>query len=136
MNSRYHILVVEDNLGDFVLIEDFIIEQLEFSTIKHAKSFKEAEKLLMVPNHNYNVVLLDLSLPDHRGEKLIHDITSLCHNIPVVVLTGYANLAFGVTSLSMGAADYLLKEDLNGVALLKSIIYSTERKKINRELEE
>lgn len=136
MDREYHILVVEDNLGDYVLIEDFIIEQLEHSTIKHAKSFKEAEALLLVANHTYNVVLLDLSLPDHSGEKLIQDILCLCQNIPVVVLTGYANFSFGVTSLSMGVTDYLLKEDLNGMLLLKSIVYSTERKKISRELED
>ncbi|MEJ5994404.1 response regulator [Pedobacter sp. Du54] len=136
MNREYHILVVEDNMGDFVLIEDFIVEQLECPTIKHAKSFKEAEALLLASNHTYNVVLLDLSLPDHNGEKLIDDIISLCHNIPVIVLTGYTNFSFGVKSLSMGVADYLLKEDLNGISLLKSIVYSTERKKISFELEE
>ncbi len=136
MNREFHILVVEDNVGDFVLIEDFISEQLEFSSVTHAQSFKESEGLLLAPNHIYNVVLLDLSLPDHSGEKLINDIILLCDNIPVIVLTGYADFAFGVKSLSMGVADYLLKEDLNGLALLKSIVYSTERKKISSELEE
>lgn len=136
MNIVYHILVVEDNMGDFLLIEDFINEQLAFSTIEHAKSYKEAETFLLDPNQDYNVVLLDLTLPDHSGENLIHDITTLCKNIPVVVLTGYTNFDFGVKSLGMGAADYLLKEDLNGLLLLKSIVYSTERKKITRELEE
>lgn len=136
MNSVYHILVVEDNMGDFVLIEDFINEQLAFSTIKHAKSYKEAEIHLLNPKQDYNVVLLDLSLPDHSGEKLIHDIISLCHNIPVIVLTGYTNFDFGVKSLGLGAADYLLKEDLNCTLLVKSIVYSIERKKITRELEE
>lgn len=136
MDSEYHILVVEDNPGDYLLIEDFIMEELEFSTIKQAKSFKETKALLLAPEHTYNVVLLDLTLPDNSGETLIQEIIALCKNIPVVVLTGYANFAFGVKSLSMGVADYLLKEDLNGLSLSKSIVYSTERKKISCELEE
>lgn len=136
MYKDYTILIVEDNLGDFELIHDFIIEQLEFYEIIHAKSFKEAERLLLNPEQNYTIVLLDLSLPDHSGEKLIQDMMFLCKNIPVVVLTGYSDFAFGVKSLGMGITDYLLKEDLNGMLLLKSIVYSTERKKISRELEE
>lgn len=136
MENEHNILVVEDNLGDFELIDDFIVEQLKFYKITHAKSYKEAEAMLNITTNNFTVVLLDLSLPDHSGEKLIHDMMSLCKNIPVVVLTGYTDFAFGVKSLGMGVADYLLKEDLNGTLLLKSIVYSTERKKISRELEE
>ncbi|MGF1923723.1 MAG: response regulator, partial [Bacteroidia bacterium] len=135
MKKEYNLLVVEDNLGDFELIEDFIIEQLDFHKITNARSFKEAEELLSKKN-DYTIVLLDLSLPDHSGEKLIYDVLALCKNIPVVVLTGYADFAFGVKSLGIGVADYLLKEDLNGMLLLKSIVYSTERKKISCELEE
>lgn len=135
MKKEYNLLVVEDNLGDFELIEDFIIEQLDFHKITNARSFKEAEELLSKKN-DYTIVLLDLSLPDHSGEKLISDVLALCKNIPVVVLTGYADFAFGVKSLGIGVADYLLKEDLNGMLLLKSIVYSTERKKISCELEE
>lgn len=136
VQTHYSILVVEDNIGDFVLIEDFIIDQIEFPTITHAKSFKEAENFLKETPNAFNVVLLDLSLPDNSGEKLIQEIIAHCKNIPVVVLTGYMNFAFGVKSLSMGVADYLLKEDLNGMSLYKSIVYSTERKKISTELEE
>lgn len=135
-HSQYSILVVEDNMGDYMLIEDFIIERIEFPTIEHAKSFKEAEKLLSADGKNYNVVLLDLSLPDKNGENLIQEMINLCKNIPVVVLTGHTDFDFGVKSLSMGVADYLVKEDLNAIVLFKSIVYSTERKKITTELED
>ncbi len=136
MERAHNILIVEDNLGDFELIDDFIAEQLNSHQITHATSYKQAETMLKATNNSFTIVLLDLSLPDHSGEKLIHDVMSLCKNIPVVVLTGYTDFAFGVKSLSMGVADYLLKEDLNGTLLLKSIVYSTERKKISTALEE
>jgi signal transduction histidine kinase len=134
--ADYTILVVEDNLGDFTLIEDFIMERINFPVIDHASSFREAETLLLAAENDYNIVLLDLSLPDKNGENLIQEIIALCKNIPVVVLTGYSDFTFGVKSLNMGVADYLAKEDLNAMNLYKSIVYSTERKKISSDLEE
>jgi len=133
--SGYQILVVEDNPGDFLLVEDFIIEQFEGPVIVLAKTFVQAKAILTVSRHLYDIVLLDLSLPDHTGEPLIHDIINLCRNIPVIVLTGYTDFSFGVKSLSLGISDYLLKDDLTALSLYKSIIYSVERKKIISALE-
>jgi signal transduction histidine kinase len=129
-NGGYRILVVEDNPGDFVLVEDLILERINSPLIVQAKTFEEAKSILTSYGHKYNVVLLDLSLPDHTGEPLIREIVELCGNVPVVVLTGYTDFAFGVRSLSMGVADYLLKDDLTSMSLYKSIVYSTERKRI------
>src|ERR1700754_3269895 len=133
--SGYKILVIEDNPGDFTLVEDFIYEQIEAPIIIQAKTFKKAKEILTKNDHLCNLVLLDLSLPDHAGESLIHEIVELCENIPVIVLTGYPDFAFGVKSLSLGISDYLLKEDLTPLLLYKSIAYSTERKKITSALE-
>jgi signal transduction histidine kinase len=126
---------VEDNPGDFALVEGLITEQVNAPVISLAKTFKEAKNLLTKPDHPFNLVLLDLSLPDHTGEPLIHEMMELCRDIPVVVLTGYTDFAFGVKSLSMGISDYLLKDDLNAMGLYKSMAYSTERKRAMLALE-
>lgn len=133
--DTFHILVVEDNLGDFILVQDFIIRQVNDPVITHAKTFEEARSLLEKNDFECSIVLLDLSLPDRTGEALIEEVTSLCKNIPVVVLTGYSDFNFGMKSLSMGISDYLLKDDLTASSLYKSILYSTERKRIISELE-
>jgi signal transduction histidine kinase len=133
--SAYQILVVEDNPGDFTLVEDFIFEHIEAPVIVQAKLFKQAKEILTEAGHGYTIVLLDLSLPDHGGEPLIHEMVELCGNIPLIVLTGYIDFAFGVKSLSLGVSDYLLKDDLTAMTLYKSMIYSMERKKIISALE-
>ncbi|SEB11824.1 ATP-binding response regulator [Pedobacter hartonius] len=133
--SDYRILVVEDNPGDFALVEDFIFEQIEAPVIVQAKTFKTAKEILTKKRNDYTTVLLDLSLSDHAGEPLIHEIVELCGDIPVIVLTGYTDFAFGVKSLSLGVSDYLLKEDLTATSLYKSMVYSSERKKIISALE-
>ncbi len=130
------ILVIEDNPGDFLLIREYLEEQFASLKIEQAKKYSDAVELLSNPDAVYNVVLLDLTLPDNTGESLINGITQLCPNIPVIVLTGFSDLEFSIKSLSLNISDYLLKDDINAFSLYKSIKYNIERKKVNRLLEE
>lgn len=135
--NPYKILVIEDNPGDFLLISDYLEEHIAAPVIKQAHNFKEAEFLLRGKDCGFfNVVLLDLSLPDKKGEKLINDVIKITGNCPVIVLSGYADFEFSVRSLSLGISDYLLKDDLTSSSLYKSLLYNIERKKILTDLEE
>jgi DNA-binding response OmpR family regulator len=130
-NSRkeLNVLIVEDNPGDFALVEDFLLTQVEVISLVHAESYREAAEAIKGSDTTFDVVLLDLSLPDKTGIPLIKEMVELCSATPVIVLTGYADLAFGVKSLALGISDYILKEELNPTFLYKSILYSIERKK-------
>jgi PAS domain S-box-containing protein len=134
--KKYHILIAEDNLGDYSLIYEYLEEQIVAPVIERAISFKEIKSLLETDIHRYDVILLDLSLPDKDGENLINEVMALCIDCPVIVLTGYSDSTFGVKSLSMGISDYLLKDELTASSLYKSIIYNIERKRTISELEE
>lgn len=126
----YHILVVEDNPGDYLLVEDYLDELFMTPTLTKAESFKQAHAILTDRQAVIDVILLDLSLFDRQGEDLIRDVKAVSGNIPLVILTGYSDENFAIKSLSMGATDYLLKDELNATTLYKSIIYSIERCKI------
>lgn len=130
-----HLLVVEDNRGDLLLIEDFLFEKISSPSIQEAKTFREAKHFLETGNR-YDAILLDLSLPDKSGEDLLDDIVKISKSIPVIVLTGYSDIAFGIKSLSLGIADYLLKDELTATSLYKSILYSIERKEVASHLKE
>ena len=132
----YKILVIEDNAGDFALVKEFLLSQLDSPTIYNATNFKTASEFLSGENHRFDIILLDLSLPDKNGEPLILEIIENCKDTPVIVLTGYADFKFGIKSLTLGVSDYILKDELNSLALYKSIIYSSERKKISSALAE
>lgn len=134
-DRRYNILVVEDNLGDFVLISDYLEEQIHLPEIHQVQSFKELEPALEHPE-GFDIILLDLSLPDHNGEALITDVIHLAKDTPIIVLTGYHDFKFSIKSLQLGVADYLLKDELNAFGLYKSIIYALERKKTLIQLDD
>jgi len=134
--SDFCILVIEDNPGDFALVEEFLLVQIEAARITHAHNYSEAKEMLSDTSVVYDVILLDLSLPDKTGSELISDIASISNNAPVIVLTGYADFDFGVRSIAQGVSDYVLKDELTSLTLYKTIIYSLERRKIVASLEE
>jgi PAS domain S-box-containing protein len=134
--GTYRILIIEDNLGDFTLIEDYLYDHILSPKITHAKDFSEACTLLTKSEKDYQIVLLDLSLPDKNGGDLVKEIVSVCTGCPVIVLTGYAEFEFCITSLSLGVSDYLLKDELTPFALYRSITYNIERKKAYQSLQE
>jgi len=133
--GNYTIFVIEDNPGDFALVEEFLLEQIEAPTITHTVNYKGANEILTRRVTPFDIILLDLSLPDKTGMPLIQEIVEISNTSPVIVLTGYADFAFGVKSLSLGISDYILKDELTPLMLFKSIVYSIERKKIISALE-
>lgn len=134
--KHYHILVVEDNLGDFVILEEYLFESILNLHTKHAETFKAATDYLDNDAYQFDIVFLDLSLPDKSGEELVLEIIKRAIGIPVVVLTGFSNLDFGTRSLALGASDYLLKDDLSPAVLHNSLIYNIQRVKFISELKE
>ncbi|MDP9081759.1 MAG: PAS domain S-box protein [Bacteroidota bacterium] len=129
---EYKVLVIEDNPGDFALVEDFLFEHIASPIVTNVTTYRSAKETLA--GNKFDIILLDLSLPDRTGELLIEGIIGICANTPVIVLTGYTDFSFGVKSLSLGVSDYMLKDDLTSTSLYKSIVYSIERKKNISEL--
>jgi len=130
------ILVVEDNPGDYALIEGFLSEQIDTPELSNAVNYKKAKELINLADAKFDIILLDLTLPDKGGVPLIIDIVKLSAGTPIIVLTGYSDFEYGVQSLSLGVADYILKDELTSFSLYKSIIYSLERKNAILLLEE
>ena len=132
----YQILVIEDNPGDFLLVSDYLVEQILQPQITQVESFKAAEKAIGDAGDPFDIILLDLSLPDKRGEELIKSMMELKGNVPIIALTGYSDLNFAVHSISSGLSDYLIKEDLTPTILYKSIVYNIERYRYIKRIKE
>ncbi|MBC7615228.1 MAG: response regulator [Pedobacter sp.] len=127
--KKYNILIIEDNPGDYLLIEEFIAENIYEPNIFHANNFKEARVFLKDPNNSFDIILMDLTLPDKRGDELVTEMVRFLPHCPIIILTGYADIDFSIQSISRGISDYLLKDELGASMLFKSIIYAIERKK-------
>lgn len=126
-NQRLQILIVEDNIGDFRLIEQMLLEIHDFSKdIIHAVTLQDA--IQAVIDHNPDVILLDLSLPDSHGFDTFQQLNNVNSSIPILILSGLNDTRFAHEAVKNGAQDYLVKGEFEEKLLAKSLLYSIERK--------
>jgi PAS domain S-box-containing protein len=131
-------MMVEDNLGDAMLISEMLKEtcsqrfllqhNLQLSTAFECLSYK-----------NFDLILLDLGLPDSLGLDTLRKVLDKFPGIPVVIMTGLDDEELGFEAVKMGAQDYLIKGQIDSNLLFRTIRYSIERKRtqeIIREKEE
>ncbi len=128
MSQALKILLVEDSEGDFFLVHEYLKEVYDNVEIEHCWRLLEAKKSLSTTQ--FDIILLDLTLPDSNGKESIIEIMDLLQGAPLIVLTGYADKNFAVDTMQLGVQDYLIKDDVTPSILFKSISYSIERNKI------
>jgi len=126
----FQILLVEDNPGDARLILQMV---KEFESI-HAELQRKAtlqEVMELQDLKKWDVILLDLSLPDAFGINLLKSVQQKFKNIPIIVLTGMNDSEMVKNMVGEGVQDYLLKSGTDRVLLERAILYSIWRNKYN-----
>jgi signal transduction histidine kinase/DNA-binding response OmpR family regulator len=127
------ILLVEDNPGDARLIATMLAEPPSFLfTLDCVDRLSDALRLL--PTQNFDVVLLDLSLPDSQGLDTLARMRSGAPSAPIIVLTGLKDEATGIAAVKMGAQDFLVKGHIDGSLIARSMRYAIERKSAEEQL--
>ena len=85
----------------------------------------------------FDVVLLDLSLPDSSGIGTFHSMQYSASDIPIVILTGQADEELALDAMNAGAQDYLHKGvGMSGDALVRTVRYAVERHRQQRAIED
>ncbi len=128
------ILLIEDNPGDIILLNEMLRrEGLEFEMTSKPSLGEAIESL---SNSAYDLLILDLTLPDSAGIQTLISVKKYCSLIPVIVLTGTKDYLTGTRAIAEGAQDYLVKEEADGKSLMRSIRYARERQRLMLELEQ
>jgi two-component system, cell cycle sensor histidine kinase and response regulator CckA len=120
------VLLVEDNPGDARLFQELVRDAGAglWKLVQVSRLSAALDRLRVEP---FDVMLLDLSLPDADGLDTLISAHSAAPKIPIVVLTGHDDEALAVRAVRSGAQDYLVKGRLDGDRLVRSIRYATER---------
>lgn len=84
----------------------------------------------------FDVILLDLNLPDSEGIETVRTTVRQASDAAVVVLSGINDEKTAVLSLQYGAQDYLVKGTIDNALLIRSIRYAVERKRIQDNLKQ
>ncbi|RMD84091.1 MAG: hybrid sensor histidine kinase/response regulator [Candidatus Dadabacteria bacterium] len=139
--AKRRLLLVEDNPGDARLFVEALREvgASDFD-VTHVERFGDARARLEA--EPFDVVLLDLGLPDAEGLGMVSALGDVAPQTPVVVLTGRNDESLAVEAVRAGAEDYLIKGQIEGPLLVRSIRYAIERHRLvealkdqNRQLE-
>jgi signal transduction histidine kinase len=139
---RQTVLLVEDNPGDARLIQESLADSTgNFFDLETADRLGTALRRLSYGG--IDAVLLDLALPDSKGQNTFDKARAQAPTVPIIVLTGLGDEALALKMVQEGAQDYVAKIDLNGTILSRAIRYAIERerteqqiRKFNEELEE
>ncbi len=125
------VLLVEDDPGDAVLVEEMLADAPTSIELVWARTLREAEQHRA---SDFSCVLLDLGLPDAQGLSGLDRVLRLAKRSAVVVLTGFADEHRGVQAVAAGAQDYLVKSEVDGRLLSRSIRYAIERRRAEESL--
>ncbi|OBF89898.1 fused response regulator/phosphatase [Mycobacterium sp. 852002-51152_SCH6134967] len=120
-------LLVEDDRGDAILVEELIADADSNINVVWAPSMEDAEQHL--EDSRPDCVLLDLNLPDADGIKALDRVARRDITMPIVVLTGLNDEHFGISAVAAGAQDYLVKGRVEPETLRRALLYAVERKR-------
>ena len=122
------LLLVEDNPADVeFLAASLRRQQASDVEMVNVQSLGGATERLA--SEKFDVVLLDLHLPDASGLECIDAIQAIDNEVPIVVLSSQDDEEFAVSILNKGAQDYLVKWEGQGRTILRSVRYAIERKR-------
>ena len=133
MMKSIRLLLVEDNPADARVVErhlkDAGLAQVNCEVVQTAAA--ATERLQKV---EYDLVLLDLGLPDATGLEALRALRAVADLTPIIVLTGSDDYKQGLTAVREGAQDYLEKRRVNAGMLSRVVSYSVERNMFHRDL--
>ncbi len=127
------VLLVEDNPVDVQLTQDILAEwHIDQFDVTPATTL--AEGLAQLSHQHFDIVLLDLSLPDAHGLSTMTQVQTANPGTPIVVLSGYDDQALALQAVQQGAQDYLVKGQGHSELLARSLRYAIERKRTEERL--
>ena len=131
--SPVRILLVEDNPGDVLLMEETLGDAEGGFAMESVERLAPALERLRAGG--IEVVLLDLTLPDSAGVNTFTAVQAHAPEVPIIVLTGLSDELLAVSTVRDGAQDYLVKGQVDGNMLRRTIRYAIERHQARRALE-
>jgi diguanylate cyclase (GGDEF)-like protein len=129
MEAAMRILLIEDNPGDARLLREMLRAEVH-SEFAVTTVDRIASGLASLGEREFDLVLLDLSLPDSEGIDTLRQVRSAAPGLPIIVLTGLNREDMGLMAVREGAQDYLIKGQIDHPLLVRAIRYASERHRL------
>ncbi len=133
LNKSISLLLVEDNPGDARLLKENLADaetaRFEITCVDNLD-----DAIRNLSEGHFEIVLLDLSLPDSHGLETFTKTFEHSKGVPIVVMSGLSDETVAVRAVQGGAQDYLVKGQADTGIIVRSIHYAIERKKSQQSL--
>ncbi|MEH2180110.1 hybrid sensor histidine kinase/response regulator [Nostoc sp.] len=127
------VLLVEDNPGDVLLLQE-LFKEVTTVVVELMPVERLYEAVNYLTNEIFDVILLDLSLPDSQGLQTLVIAHNQATATPIIVLTGINDETLATSAMQQGAQDYLVKGQVTGDLLVRSMRYAIERQRADNAL--
>ncbi len=128
-----NVLLVEDSPADVRLLLEFL-KDVPTTPFQVTQCDRLDTALHNLGKTKFDIILLDLTLPDSMGLETLVTIHSRVPAIPVVVLTGLDDEIMTLRAMQAGAQDYLVKGEVTGDLLVRSMRYAIERQRAEQKI--
>jgi class 3 adenylate cyclase len=131
------------------IIKVLVIEDDEFTTMVYRDQLSEVPNITFelddylllndgleaLEKNKYDVVILDLNLPDSDFKNTVEIIPTISYKLPVVIMTSANDELLALKTMNMGGQDYLVKGKLDRTLLIRSVLYAIERHQLREQLQ-
>ena len=135
MKEEISVLIIEDNLNDYLLLKEILDFSTELNaTIHHSDRLYDAITIAM--DNPIDVAVLDLDLPDSFGLDTFYSFHRDHPSIPAIIYSGRRDHELAFQGVKNGAQDYLFKGEPSETAIIRTIRYAIERQRLLTDLKE
>ncbi|MFH1415462.1 MAG: response regulator [Elusimicrobiota bacterium] len=130
--EKQKIIIIEDSLAHQMLVQDMLGEVVN-NPFEIECCEKLGDGLSILQKGGFDLVLLDLSLPDSSGLETFRKVKECVPDLPIIILTVTEDDELTINALREGAQDYIVKGYISSKMLFRSVRYAIERKKVEVE---
>lgn len=128
------VMLVDDDEDDYFITKELLLEcegtRFELDWVDNYEG-----ALAAIPASDHDVYLIDYYLGSGNGVDLLTEVVKAGMSAPVIMLTGLGDREVDLRAMKAGAADYLVKGQIDAPLLERSIRYAIERKRAQEERE-
>jgi two-component system sensor histidine kinase UhpB len=135
MKKLVSVLLLEDSEEHAALICRCLAGEVEHNlSVKVTRTKRLQDAIDQLAKHSFDVVISDLSLPDSHSDDTLLSILNAAGDTPVVATTSFDDPELGMALVKQGAQDFLVKSEISGPLITRSVLYAIERR--HRELQQ
>jgi len=134
-SKQISVLLVDDDSSFVKVFQDSLLKARGIGF--HVVREKNADDALATVRSNpgFDIIVTDFVLPNSNGLEFCLQLSQMEQKIPVVMMSATKDIKLAVEVMKLGVEDFLLKDELNGIHVPRTLVNILDRIKVKRQME-